>query len=138
MSSQGVVARQKSSASVQVAIKNHTGAMARGMGDLLGEETGPAAAVLLDRALEQLETDTHAMLQAESDHLKDIEIEVNDLAFHDALRQYDRTFSVVARLASTLLEVVGETDIARKVGPSEQRPGLTAAHATSPGADSAA
>jgi len=138
MSSEGVVARRKSSASVQVAIKEHTGIIARGIGDLLGEETGPATAVLLDRALEQLETDTLAMVQAESVHLKDVAVEMNDLAFHDALRQYDRTFSIAARLASTLLELVGQKDIARQVGPSEQRPGLTAAYATSPEANSAA
>ncbi len=138
MSLQGVVARRKSSASVQVAIKEHAGIMARVMADLLGEETGPAVAVLLDRAFEQLEKDTIAMVRAESAHIKDVAVEVNELAYHDACSQYDRTFSVVARLASTLLEVVGQTDVARLVGPSEQRPGLTVAHATSPEADSAA
>ncbi len=138
MSSNGVVARRKSSASVQAAIRNNTGTMARGMGDLLGEETGPATAVLLDRSLAQLEADTIAMVGAEKTHLRDVGIEANDLAFRDAVRNYDRTFLAVARLVSTLLQVVGEAEIAHQIGPSEQRPGLTAAYAKSPEANSAA
>ncbi len=42
---------------------------------------------------------------------------------------YDRAFSLTANLAGTLLELAEETELARRVRPSQQRPGQTAADA---------
>lgn len=64
-------------------------------------------------------------------HLKDVareerEAEQTFVKKHAAIGEYDSTFSSVASLISTLLEVAGESELASRVRPSKRRPGQTA------------
>lgn len=139
MGSKRVEERQRSSTAVQAAVRNHLHSIARGLGELFGEETGPAIAVLLDRAVEKLAEDTADMMRAD-DFLNECEgaraldvggsgdrISGAKEARLDAIDRYDRTFSVTANLVSTLLAVAGREDLACEVRPSTERAGRTAA-----------
>lgn len=140
MGSKTVADRQKSSMSVQTAVRNHMHIIARGLGEIYGEETGPAIAVLLDRAVEKLAQDTVSMLKADDGYTNgnDSTGVNNSKAYNgqglvtredrrDAIDRYDRTFSVTANLVSTLLAIAGEEDLACRVRPSAARRGRTAA-----------
>ena len=73
----------------------------------LVEPTEKLRLALVSSALEQRETD---LAQQEK---------------NKALAAYDRAFAVAANLTSTFLEIAGERDLARRVRPSNRRPGNT-------------
>jgi hypothetical protein len=139
MGSKRVEDRKRSSTAVQAAVRNHLHAIARGLAELFGEETGPAIAVLLDRAVEKLAEDTAAMIRADDirnsgcnagrivDAANGGRPKAAEEARLDAIERYDRTFSVTAHLVSTLLAVAGEKDLACELRPSAERAGRTAA-----------
>jgi hypothetical protein len=53
------------------------------------------------------------------------ESEATQTAKDKAIVAYDRTFSRVATLAGALLEIAGESELAKRVRPSTRRPGRT-------------
>ena len=59
-------------------------------------------------------------------------------AKHAAIDLYDDTFSIAADLVSTLLQVAGQTDLAKRVRPSTRRSGQTAEDAPSESSTTAA
>jgi hypothetical protein len=60
------------------------------------------------------------------------ETEATQRAKDKQMAEYDTTFKRVATLASALLEIAGESDLARRVRPSARRPGQTAENAEEP------
>ena len=55
------------------------------------------------------------------------ESEATQTAKDKTVAEYDRTFSRIATLASAMLEIAGESELARRVRPSSRRPGRTVA-----------
>ncbi len=51
---------------------------------------------------------------------------------NDAIKDYDRAFSVTANLFSALLDAAGKKDLAKKVRPSTRRAGQTVEDAANP------
>ncbi|MBN2525539.1 MAG: hypothetical protein JXR76_04035 [Deltaproteobacteria bacterium] len=58
------------------------------------------------------------------------EAEATLLAKREAISRYDQEFSRTANLVSTLLEISGEAELARRVRPSFQQPGQTSEDAS--------
>ncbi len=61
------------------------------------------------------------------------EAEATLTAKYASIETYDRTFSLAANLVSTLLDLAGQKDLARRVRPSTRRAGQTAEDAPSEG-----
>lgn len=75
--------------------------------------------------------DIEELREALASALKDVAREVREaeqtqVKKHEAIEGYDKTFSGVASLLTTLLEVAGEPKLASRVRPSKRRPGQTA------------
>ncbi len=60
------------------------------------------------------------------------EAEATLSAKNDAIKDYDRAFSVTANLFSALLDAAGKKDLAKKVRPSTRRAGQTVEDAANP------
>lgn len=61
------------------------------------------------------------------------EAEATLMAKYAAIEAYDTAFSAAANLVSTLLEIAGQKDLAKRVRPSTRRPGQTAEDAPAEG-----
>jgi hypothetical protein len=83
-------------------------------------------AVVPAKLVEPLAEPTEALrlaLQEVTDEQR--ESDMAQIAKNQAIAEYDKAFAVAANLMSTLLEMAGERDLARRVRPSNRRPGTT-------------
>lgn len=81
-------------------------------------------------AADELEELREALAGSLQDVAREVrEAEQTQVKKHAAIGDYDKAFSSVASLVSTLLEVAGEPKLASRVRPSKRRPGQTAEEA---------